>query len=725
MLEILRFFLRSIARVLFRVTVHGLDNITADKSVIICNHTSFLDGFLLSLFIERGDRRFLYALDTEQARRPVFRIFTEVLSNCTTVNQLNVQGIRTLIRHCQKNPTLWPMIFPEGRLSTTGTVMKVYPGAGLVAEKITDGYVLPVWIRGGIRSRLGRMQGRFRLFWFPKIHIHIEPRRKINSIPAGNTRPKYEVIEDNLTRLMEELSVSASHSEGQRNITQDFVHRYALNHPSQPLFCDYPTPPLSYRDTYRRIYALGKLIAAAAPEQARVGVMLPTSVGASVSFFACVFQGKTPVFLNPTVGIPQALSACKTVQLQTVFTAQRLLDRSEQARNIVDALRKNGVNVILLEDLRSKLTLGIKLKTLFASFAVTRASRFLPGYAADEDAEACILFTSGSEGMPKGVSLSHRNLISNCEQILTRLQATNSDVLLNALPIFHSFGLIGGVILPYRSGVTAVLFPTPLDYRLIPEIAYETNTTIFFSTDTFLANYAKTAHQNDFSSLHSVFAGAEKLKPATRQVWIEKFGVRVLEGYGVTETAPVISFNATGQCKNGSVGKPLPHIETRLESIAGVTDGGRLHVRGPNIMRGYYLPDNPGVLVPPPDGWHDTGDIATIGEDGYIHIVGRVKRFIKVAGEMVPLDGLEAVLAAYAAQHDVQIAAVGVADAKRGEKIVLVSTGEVDLDDTANHLKSQNCSPLWKPRALKVVAEIPLLASGKKDYPAITRLAQE
>ena len=282
-----------------------------------------------------------------------------------------------------------------------------------------------------------------------------------------------------------------------------------------------------------------------------------------------------------------------------------------------------------------------------------------------------ILFTSGSEGTPKGVVLTHRNILANAAQAASRIDFHSGDKVFNVLPIFHSFGLTAGTVLPLISGVPVYFYPSPLHYRIVPELIYGSNATIIFGTDTFLGGYARTAHPYDFRSVRYCFAGAEPVKASTRETYMEKFGLRILEGYGVTETSPVISINTPMYNRSGTVGKIMPGMEYRLDPVPGIVDGGRLHVRGPNVMAGYLRAEKPGVLEAPQDGWHDTGDIVAIDEGGFVTIRGRAKRFAKIGGEMISLAAVEALAGEL---WKGSLAAVAtVPDARKGERLVLVT----------------------------------------------------
>jgi acyl-[acyl-carrier-protein]-phospholipid O-acyltransferase/long-chain-fatty-acid--[acyl-carrier-protein] ligase len=291
--------------------------------------------------------------------------------------------------------------------------------------------------------------------------------------------------------------------------------------------------------------------------------------------------------------------------------------------------------------------------------------------------------------------------------------------------MFHSFGFTVGTMLPILNGMRVFFYPTPLHYAIIPEMAYELHATIMFGTNTFLAAYAKKAHAYDFFNMRYVVAGAEKLQETTRQIWADKFGIRVLEGYGATETTPITSVNTPMYYKAGTVGRFMPAMAYKLEPIEGIEDAGRLHVKGPNIMLGYLLADNPGVLVPPKsiygDGWYDTGDIVHVDEEGFISIRGRSKRFAKVSGEMVSLTAVETL--ATNAWRDAHHAAISLPDAKKGEQVILVTTQK---QATVQQLAaaSPGVAPILLPKKIIIVDAIPVMATGKTNYIAVTELAK-
>jgi acyl-[acyl-carrier-protein]-phospholipid O-acyltransferase/long-chain-fatty-acid--[acyl-carrier-protein] ligase len=338
-----------------------------------------------------------------------------------------------------------------------------------------------------------------------------------------------------------------------------------------------------------------------------------------------------------------------------------------------------------------------------------------------------VLFTSGSEGSPKGVALAHTNLLANREQVAARIDFNAQDIILNALPLFHSFGLTVGSLLPLLSGMRTFFYPSPLHYRIVPEMAYDVNATIMFGTNTFLAGYARFAHPYDFYSVRYVFAGAEKLKDETRRVWTDKFGVQIFEGYGTTETSPVLATNTPIDARHGTVGRFLPGIEYALDAVPGVA-GGRLSVRGPNVMLGYLKQDQPGVIQPPSTargaGWYDTGDIVSIDADGFVTISGRAKRFAKIGGEMVSLTAVEELVAR--AWPESQHACVCVPDSQKGEQLVLLTTkAEPARTELSARARADGMSEINIPKRIIAAAGMPLLGSGKTDYSAVLTLVEQ
>ena len=417
--------------------------------------------------------------------------------------------------------------------------------------------------------------------------------------------------------------------------------------------------------------------------------------------------------INFTAGTANILSACKAAEVKTVLTSRAFVEQAKLTAVVEEVGR--SVKIVWLDDIRA--TIGLKDKLLGA---LRKGS---PRVARKADDPAVILFTSGSEGTPKGVVLSHRNILANAAQAASRIDFHSGDKVFNVLPIFHSFGLTAGTVLPLMSGVPVYFYPSPLHYRLVPELIYGSNATIIFGTDTFLAGYARTAHPYDFRSVRYCFSGAEPVKASTRQVYMEKFGLRILEGYGVTEAAPVIALNTPMYNRSGTVGKIMPGMEYRLEPVPGVDTGGRLYIRGPNIMMGYLRAEKPGVLEPLADGWHDTGDIVAIDDGGFVAIRGRAKRFAKIGGEMISLAAVETL--ADELWKGFMSAVVAVPDARKGEKLILLTdAANATRADLLAFAKERGAVELMVPAEVRVVAKVPVLGSGKVDYVTVGKMVR-
>lgn len=699
-------------KILYRVEVRGLEHYEAvDQSsqplLIVANHQSLLDGPLIDLFIPGRTHFMIHASHTSGWKRWILKMasFIEVDMQSPLAAKHMIQALKAGKQG---------MIFPEGRISTTGGLMKVYEGTALVASK-TKAAILPVQIDGAQYSKQSYLDGRVRWTWrrwFPKIRLTILPAQSL-SVPTDlKAHERHALLKQALYKIMRDAQFAARYQP--KSLWQallDAQKTYPQTHYS---VADAQGNQLSLSKLVLAGRVLGLALAQRCASQKHIGVLLPNVAGMAATFFALQAYGKVPALLNFTAGERALKSACKTAQLQTVLTSRKFIELAG-LEDLAEALAEQ-VELVYLEELREQIGLGTKLR------ALTRGKHKLPGLVPAEN-PAVILFTSGSEGAPKAVVLSHQNLLSNVEQIRSMFALLPNDGVFNALPTFHSFGLTAGLLWPLLNGARVELHPTPLHYHVIPERIYQTNARLFFATDTFYNGYARRADAYDFYSIDALVAGAEKLKSETRRVYADQFHKPIFEGYGVTETAPVLAVNIPQMCQHGSVGQFVPGVEYRLESIPGLVEGQRLWVKGPNVMLGYFMADNPGVLVPPTDGWHDTGDIVRIDEFGFVYILGRAKRFAKIAGEMVSLAAVESAIAAYCPQG--QAVAVRLPDLHKGERLGLVTDdAELNKQDVVQALREAGLSELSIPKAILVVDQIPLLGTGKIDYPAVDRLAK-
>jgi len=706
--NLLRDFLTVLFRSLFRLEVTGLENVAkgGKNPIIALNHVSFLDAALAMSFLDNDP---VFAIDTGIAQRwwaKPFLKFTRALP----IDPTKPMATRTLIHAVQNGESL--IIFPEGRITVTGSLMKVYDGAGLIAEK-SGAMVVPIRIEGleaTIFSRLDQTQVRRRLL--PKVRATILPPVKLTVDPALRGKKRriaagaalYQVMSDlvfrttSTGRTVVEAVIEAAHEHGRG--------RVAIEDPV--------SGALSYRKLLAGIAVLGRKLMPLAEVGEAVGVMLPNANGTAVTVLGLMSAGRVPAMINFSSGPSNVRSACRAALIKTILTSRVFIEKGRLGPLIAQI--ENDVKIVYLEDIRPTVTFIDRMRGLLGS------GHPLVERAADDP--AAILFTSGSEGTPKGVVLSHRNILANAAQAEARIDFGRTDKVFNVLPMFHSFGLTVGFILPLVHGVQIYLYPSPLHYRIVPELIYGVNATILFGTDTFLAGYARSAHAYDFRSLRYILAGAEPVKVSTRRVYMEKFGLRILEGYGVTETAPALALNTPMFNKFGTVGRLLPGMEMRLEPVPGVEDGGRLFVRGPNVMLGYLRAENPGVLERPPEGWHDTGDIVSVDDEGFITIRGRAKRFAKIGGEMISLAAVE--MLAGELWPDAISGVATVPDPRKGERLILVTTRKDPLrSDLIAFTRSRGASEMMVPAEILVAEKMPLLGSGKVDYTALQKLVNE
>jgi acyl-[acyl-carrier-protein]-phospholipid O-acyltransferase/long-chain-fatty-acid--[acyl-carrier-protein] ligase len=700
--------LSIIYRALFRIEVVGLDNLhKAGPNVIIAlNHVSFLDaGLAMSL----RSRKPVFAIDVGIARHWWVKPFLK-LTHALPLDPMKPMATRTLINAVKGGEAL--IIFPEGRITVTGSLMKVYDGAALIADK-SDAEIVPVRIEGLEQTPFSRLsKGQVRRKWFPKVTVTVLEPVKLTVDPALKGRYRRQAAGAALYGIMSDLVFRTTSTD--RTVIQAVIEA-AKTHGLRRVAVEDPvTGALTYKRLLVGASILGTKLMPLAPEGRAIGVMLPNANGAVVTLLGLMSAGRVPAMINFTAGATNILAACKAAQLSTIVTSRAFIEKA-RLDNLIAAIASK-VTIVYLEDVRPTITIADKIRGLLNAYK--------PLVPRKADDWAAILFTSGSEGVPKGVVLSHRNMLANAAQAAARIDFGRQDKVFNVLPVFHSFGLTVGVVLPLVSGVRLYLYPSPLHYRTVAELIYGVNATIMFGTDTFLSGYARVAHPYDFRSLRYILAGAEPVKESTRKTYMEKFGLRILEGYGVTETAPALALNTPMFNKFGTVGRLLPGMEARLEKVEGVEEGGRLHVRGPNVMLGYLKVDRPGILEPPPEGWHDTGDIVTLDAQGFVTIKGRAKRFAKIGGEMISLAAVEMLAAEL--WLNAPSAVVAVPDARKGERLILVTQQkDATRAQFQAYAREHGASELMMPSEIVILEKMPMLGSGKVDLLNLAKLLQD
>lgn len=735
---LLKTLLQAVFKALYRVEVRGVEHLATagPRAVVVANHVSFLDAPLLAAFLPG---RPMFGVNTEIARLWWVRPWARLV-RFFSLDPGSPFSLKALIKEVAKGQRC--VIFPEGRLTETGALMKIYEGPGMVADK-ADAPIVPVRLDGVQYTPFAtRLAGKGPRSFFPKITLTILPPRPMGLDPALRGRARRAAAGLVLYDLMEQMMYATWPMAD--TLFDALLGARRVHGGKAAIAEDVARKPASYTKLVRGSVALARALrphisppskrggqGGGAAESASknpplqggkgraVGLLLPNSVSALSAFFALQATGRVAAMLNFSAGAEAILSACAAAQVRAVVTSRTFIERARLG-DLAATLEGAGLRLVYLEDVARGIGPLKKLRALVGAWGplARRAHRRANVRPGDP---AVILFTSGSEGAPKGVVLTHKNLLSNIAQLSVRVDFGRSDVVFNALPMFHAFGLTGGVLLPVLSGVRTFLYPSPLHYRIVPEMVYAASATIMFGTDTFLAGYARKANPYDFYRMRYIFAGAERVRAETRRLYMERFGVRVLEGYGATECAPVIAVNAPMHCRPGTVGRLLAGMGSRVEPVQGVAEGGRLFVRGDNVMAGYYRAGAPGVLEAPEGGWHDTGDIVSVDGQGYITITGRAKCFAKVAGEMVSLATAEGLAQAVSPDHGHAVVAAD--DAKKGQKLILVTTDKgLKRKALTQAAAERGAAALAVPAQIVVAGAIPLLPSGKTDYKAVEGL---
>jgi acyl-[acyl-carrier-protein]-phospholipid O-acyltransferase/long-chain-fatty-acid--[acyl-carrier-protein] ligase len=688
----MKWILRNCVRALFRVGVDGRFDAAGEPVLFAANHPAAFDSLLLWLFLPRNTS---VVLPLEELRSKWLRLALYLVPHLVA-DMNHPTTIKKVMRLLARGRSV--ALYPEGRVSVAPSVMKVYEVPALIAAK-TGVPVVAIRIR-------------YRGGWPLRAWFRVRPPVRISGADRAASRARRARATHELQQLME----AAAYEQRPRTTVFEALLDAAREQGRRTLIVeDLKEEPRSYQDLVKGSLTIGRWLGRSSKPGENVGILLPNSIPSICTVLGLSAFGRVPALLNYTAGPTAVQSACTAARVRTVVTSRAFI---EQARlsTVVSAIA--DLQLLYLEDIGSQFTLRDRL------WLITRALRnprrvISPGRS---NGPAVVVFTSGSEARPKGVVLSHEAILANIAQMAAVIDFTPRDKVLNPLPIYHSYSFTAGMMLCLLTGTQLFLYVSPLRYRAIPEIAHRRGCTYLFGTSTFLSYYAKHADALDFHSIRRVISGGEKLGADVARMWQEKFGLRIYQGYGATECAPVIALSTPRVFKPGTVGPLLPGLDHRLEKVEGIERGGVLHLKGVQVMLGYYLYDNPGVIVPPRsiygDGWYDTGDVVDVDEDGVLTVVGRIKRFAKIAGEMVSLDVIEEVAREASPGH--RHAAVLRAEAASGETTVLFTT-----DPTLNRSALvRSARRLGRPelalsKSILWMPEIPILASGKTDYVAL------
>ena len=708
--------LHLLSRLLFRLEITGLENIPSTNTaqaknlLIVANHESFIDGLLLGLFLP------IQATFVVNGTGLTSQLLQHILrpTQHLKIDASSPLAMKKIIQLLEAGQPV--VIYLEEYNRLTGRLMKIYDGLGYVAAK-TGATILPVRLNGITRSYFSCLNDNQPKKLFPKVIFTILPTNHIEMPNAATAKLRRRLSGNAMRRIMQSINFSAAPA---TTLFDAFLDAKEVHGSKTKLVEDMRQVEESYGELLTKILALGKLSSKVTKIDETIGVLMPNVTNTVCLIYGITAFKRIPAMLNYTAGAAGVQNACTVGNIKNIISSRQFIEAGK-LEDIVNGLK--NINIVYLEDL--KLTFSTIDKLWLMAFA-----RWLPRLAllllvpkAKPNEPAVVLFTSGSEGKPKGVVHSHGSILANTAQIKAVIDFSPADKFMIALPLFHAFGFTCGAILPLVAGTKLLLYPSPLHYRIIPGIIYDRGCTVLFGTSTFLANYAKFARPYDFDKLRYVIAGAEKLNEVVSKTWLDKFGIRILEGYGATECAPVLSVNTPTAYKIASVGCLMPGLIPKLEPVPGITDGELLSVKGSNVMLGYYLTDHPGVIHPLIDGWYNTGDIVEIDADGFVTIKGRIKRFAKIAGEMVSLETVEQLAnrASPAQQH----AATTQPDMQRGENILLFTT-DVNLNREALQVAARelNSPEIAIARKILVVQELPLLGTGKIDYVTLKKLAE-
>jgi acyl-[acyl-carrier-protein]-phospholipid O-acyltransferase / long-chain-fatty-acid--[acyl-carrier-protein] ligase len=710
---------RWVAKKVYGAKIEGLEHFAALKGkpyVITPNHISMLDAILLTAALPVEPA---IAIDQDQYNKFMSHWWSRPFMKRVNLFPLNAQNpyaIKHLTRLAQSGTPI--LIYPEGRLTRTGTLGKVFDGAALIAAN-AGVPIVPVYVEGLQRLPFGSATSityprRLR----PQIRVMVNPPRLLE-IPADLAgKEKRSARRRELQKAMQEMPVRAL----DKNKTLiGALHEAAANYGTgRKILDDAMNRKLTYNRVLGGAYALGEKLAAITEKGENVGLILPNSAGAVMSLFGLNAYGRVAAFINPKSKLPELTANCETIAMNTLVTSRTMLenmaeaDRKPLEENLAALSEK--YKIVYLEDIKADIGAVDK----FRAGLIAKGLAAKPADAGTGGDPAIIIFTSGSEGPPKGVVHSSTSLLSNVEQLHAVTPIQPSDKVFNAMPVFHSFGMMGGILMPLLNGLPSFQFPSPLASKIIPGVIYDYDATIMFGSDSFLANYAHYADDEDFMNIDMIFAGGEALQDSTVKTYFERFGKPIYQGYGRSEQGPVVAISGPGFNRPGTMGRLLPLMEAKWEPMPGYDKGQRLFLRGPNTMLGYMMNDKPGVIQALPGGWDDTGDIISMTKEGNLIFEERAKRLAKIGAEYVPLSRIEKMAAAASLRPKAEHGAV------EGVNKIILFTTDPDLRNSAlgQAAKKLNLETLGMPKNpdIHYMKELPHLGIGKINYPALKKI---
>ena len=723
---LLRFILWCLAHTVYRIKVLGRENVPEKGgALLVANHTSFVDALAMIASTDRLVRFVMFQGYYDAAWiRPLAKILKAIPVSSTGGPKELLESLRTATQAIKDGDVV--CIFAEGQITRTGQLLPFNKGFERVMRNV-DAPIIPVHLDrlwGSIFSFAGK---KFLWKWPKRVPYPITVSYGAH-MPSDSTAPQ-------VRNAIMELGTEAYM---QREIKPDLLNRafirMARRHPGRLAVADGRTGGLSYFKTLVASIIFARKLRPLLGDHPMTGVLLPPTVGGALTNIALQTMGKVPINLNYTLPAAGLASCAEQCGISHVITAKALLEKLP--------VEVPG-EAIYLEDVKDSVKKGDRIVALLlAVFCPVRLLERLLGAPAKRSGDdlASIIFSSGSEGVPKGIMLTQRNVLCNIESALQVFPHETSDGLMGILPLFHSFGFTATLWLTLTEGMFSVFHPTPLEPKAIGGLIYKYKPKLFVATSTLLQGFIRRCTPEELSSLEFVVCGAEKLTDRVREAFTAKFGVEPLEGYGATECAPVVSvsvpdwrapgFYQKGH-KRGSIGRPLPGVSVRVKNpdtgeIMPEGEPGMLYVKGPNVMKGYLdMPEKTAAVLQ--DGWYETGDIASVDDDGFIFISGRLARFSKIGGEMIPHTRVEDTLHELIGLTDLSLAVTSVPDQTKGERLLVLHTLEEEqLEELLGRLASCDMPNLWIPRANAFyrVSEIPVLGTGKMDIRAVKNMAE-
>ena len=724
---LLRAFLWLLTHTVYRLRVAGGENVpAAGGALLVCNHLSFLDGMLLTAATHRQVRFVMYKGIYDH---PVVNPWARMTRAIPISSELRPRDMIHALREARQAILDGDLvcIFAEGQITRIGRMLPFRRGFERVIRGV-KAPIIPVHLDGAWGSIFSFDRGRF--LWKIPWQIPYDVGVSIGH-PLPPASKAYEV-----RQAVQELATEAYHYRKQkmRTLPRSLV-RGARRHPFRLLMADANTPRVTFISALIKSIYLARRLQKVWEGQRFVGILLPPTVAGALVNFAASLMGKIPVNLNYTTSESTITKCMEQAGVTTVVTARAFLEKVP--------LKLPGM--VLLEEVAAKPKLHEKLMAALMAwtFPVQAIEKALGGltFSPTLDDLATVIFSSGSTGEPKGVMLTHFNIVSNIDQMGQVFMLNKRDRVMSILPLFHAFGYTVLLWLPPVLGIGSIYHPNPLDARAVGELTHKYRCTLLVATPTFLQTYMRRCTPEEFSSLQYMIVGAEKLSTRLAEAFEEQYKLAPLEGYGCTECAPVVAVNLREYrepgsrqvgTKRGKIGHPLPGISIKIvdpETMEPLPLGesGLLLVRGPNVMLGYFgRPDKTAEVIR--DGWYITGDIASLDEDGFLTMSDRLSRFSKMGGEMVPHLKIEDKLHELAGVTEQTFAVTAIPDEKKGERLAVLHTlSDDDLALVLQKLADEDLPALWKPRPNQFyrVESLPYLGTGKIDLGRVRQIARE